>query len=310
MDRKKRPLFKHPPKVRPPKIVPRREVGIAPPAAAFIPPQLNDPRIGMFEPPLPIPFEFYAEDRWNGRGRLKIPKVRHCLYHVYPRTGSLWRTRINALLEALPLFNGKVIVAIAYDGTTEHPEFVESALQGYPVDTIRVHNDPDLREVATFNELFSRLASTKRADHCTLYAHAKGVTRPRDGICQKWVQTLEEICFRHWDHVCRLLTHYPIVGPFLQHTAEHAWHYSGSWFWFRNDRIFGKGDWQTIDSEWHGIESWARGQVEEHEAGVLFGAGKLPSMNLYDVRVWKQHVEPALQLWLEHHPSCLPETPK
>ncbi|HYH65878.1 MAG TPA: methyltransferase domain-containing protein [Urbifossiella sp.] len=228
------------------------------------------------------------------------PAVRHLLYHVYPRREGDWRTRVLRLRERIKMFNGRRVVAVAHDGTTEHPNLVEDALKGTGCEVIAVPNDPNRREVATFLPLFARVAADAAPGHATLYGHAKGVTRPETSTAARWAAALEEVHLDHWPAVADRLRRFPIVGAFQKRGAgwmpEESlsdWHFSGSWFWVRNADLFAR-DWTRIDRFWGGIESYPSLHFAPHEAANLVCGGAVPDVNLYDHAFWERAVEPAL----------------
>jgi hypothetical protein len=266
-------------------------------------------RLIFNSPPHQVEIPTTWDDPFEGVGTLTRPRVRHLLYHVYPRRNSTWRSRILRLRESLPLFNGRRRVAIVYDGTTEHPGMVKDALHDCHCEYIELKNEPERREVWTFRELFEPLAKHTGPDECTLYGHAKGVTRPKEGVCQLWARTLEDLSFDYWPLVERLLTRYSCAGPFRHlgrgwavDESRSVWHYSGSWFWFRNDQIFNRPDWREIDQFWSGIESWLSNKLAPREAGILFGSGHFTSLNLYEEQAWTTVIMNALDDWKRRHP--------
>jgi SAM-dependent methyltransferase len=177
---------------------------------------------------------------------------------------------------------------------------VEDALAGAGCEVIRVANDPNRREVASFLPLFSRLAAHSAPGHVTLFGHAKGVTRPLSSTARRWVEAFEELYLDYWPVVAELLRRFPVVGAFKKNGAgwpsEESlsdWHFSGSWFWVRNAELFAR-DWTRIDHFWGGIESYPSLHFTSGEAANLVCGGAVPAVNLYDHAFWESTVEPAL----------------
>ena len=105
--------------------------------------------------------------------------TRHLLYHVYPSRamgGEPWRWNLAELKRRLPLFGGRRVVAIAHDAGSEPPAAVREALAGEGCEFVELVNEPKLREVLTFEPLFSRVAGDVGEGDATFFAHAKGVT--------------------------------------------------------------------------------------------------------------------------------------
>ncbi len=210
----------------------------------------------------------------------------------------------------LNLFNGKRIVAIAVDGGSAPAGEVKAMLPG--CEFIELENDPDLREVASFEALFSRV-QTDDPDHATIWAHAKSTTNLWGAIPQ-WVDTLYKTMLDFWPVVRRVLTQFPIVGSFKREWASwrlspSQYHYSGSWFAFRNRDLFAKPDWRRIEGlhapgepfAWGGIESYPSIHFQSHEAGVAFFSWAEPGLGPYDLTFWNSRVAPALAAWEALH---------
>jgi hypothetical protein len=224
--------------------------------------------------------------------------VRHLLYHVYPRRGSRWRERVLRLRERIEHFNGRRVVAVASDGTTDPPAHVADALAGCGCEVVPVENDPNLREVATFLPLFERVSELRDPTHATLYAHAKAVTRPEGAACHEWAAALEEVLL-NWPAVAEGLRRHPLAGAFKKvgrgwPESSSDWHFSGSWFWFRNAELFAK-DWRRIDRFWSGIEPYPSLHFPKGHAACVFHAGTVDGVRLYDGGYWERAVRPELE---------------
>lgn len=230
------------------------------------------------------------------------PSVRHLLYHVYPRRGPVWRRNLLWLRERMGLFNGRRLVAVVTDGTTDPAAHVRDALDGTGCEIYELPNDPGRREGATFLTLFEGLVGLDGPEHCTLYAHAKGTTRPASSTAERWAEALAEVCLDYWPLVGRALARHPVAGAFKRpgrgwHPRESRseWHYSGSWFWFRNRDLFSKPDWRRIDSFWGAIESYPSLHFRADEAACLFHEVRVKGAALYDHGYWDREVAPDLE---------------
>jgi hypothetical protein len=236
----------------------------------------------------------------NGRWR------RHLLFHLYPRRGPDWRWHALWLRERMALFNGRRVVAVVTDRTTDPPGQVRDALAGLGIEWVELPNDPGLREVATHAPLFGRLAAETGPGDVTLYAHSKGVANkswPDGGATiRRWTEALYETLVDYWPAVQRLLETHPLAGSFKRRgrywqESVATWHYSGSWFWFRNRDLYAR-DWRRIDRFWSGIESYPGLHFGVEEAGVVFGHG-FPGESSWPYRaeVWRDHFGPELERW-------------
>jgi hypothetical protein len=242
--------------------------------------------------------------------------TRNLLAHVYPVAGNgVWQRNVRQLVRRIGLFNGRRVVAIMLDAAIDPPAKVRAEFAGCgDVEFIELRNDAQLREVASFLPLFESVESTDPTQ-ATLYIQAKGVTRPADHTSHLWTEILYETHLDYWGFVERLLRQFPIAGAFKKLGAgwsaeqtQSDWHYSGSWLWFRNDQLFSKPDWRTIDQFWSGIEPYPSLHFRPHEAGELFMSGTMPSMQLYPTGEpntgWNyitRTVMPALVRWRAEH---------
>ena len=223
--------------------------------------------------------------------------IRNLLYHMMPIPGR-WQRHAAMLKERLYLFNGRKIMAVVTDpGKLDDPRLVTQMLPEFEI--IEVPNNPFRREVGTFERLFSNLAASP--NEVTLYAQSKGITR--GGQTDRWADVLYETMIDYWPHALKLLNRHPIVGSFLKTgrgwtDAESAsqWHFSGSWFWFRNADLFAK-NWRRIDQFYSGIEAYPSLHFNLNEVGNLFYRGTVEGTNLYDGQFWRKTIEPALAIW-------------
>jgi hypothetical protein len=211
----------------------------------------------------------------------KPPFVRNLIYHLYPKKGNgVWQWNVQELLKRINLFDGKRVIAIVTDSSTDDPSLVKQAFAGSVHDFIVLPNDSKLREVVTFKALFNRV-ETHDPKQVTLYAHGKGV---RHGMSdetqrtpQRWAEMIYESMLDYWPIVEQRLVEYPVVGSFKKvgrgfRESKSTWHYSGSWTWFRNRDMFMK-DWEKIDNYWYGIEPYFSLHFPKEQAGVVFKEG-------------------------------------
>lgn len=251
----------------------------------------------------------YATDEPVARptpARVSPPFTRNLLYHMHPVPGR-WQWHAHMLQAKLPLFDGRRIMAITTGNGLDRPEDVRAACPGF--EFIEVKNNPALREVATFEPLFGALRPN--AGDVTLYAQSKGVTRPPDHTAHRWAELLYELNCDYWPHVERLLAEYPLAGCFKKHgrgwkESASRWHYSSSWFWFRNRDLLSK-NWRKIDRFWSGIEPYPSLHFSAEEAGTIFHEGKVPGTNLYSRTFMQTVIEPEYAKWglaheLDHQP--------
>ncbi len=232
--------------------------------------------------------------------------VRNLLWYCYPRSGNgVWQRNVGQLLKRIRLFNGRRVVAIATDSTTDPAQHVIDQFGDRVHEFIEIPNDPHLREVAAFLDLVGRV-ETQDPRHITFYGHAKGTTRrPNDtAAAGHWADVMYQTCLDFPALVEEQLKRFHVTGSFKNHgpafvgSSSH-FHYAGSFFFFRNKELF-KRDWRNIDVEWYGSESAPGKWFKPEEGGSLF----LPNtgaFTLYNEASYQATVLPALEKWKETH---------
>ncbi len=220
--------------------------------------------------------------------------IRNLIYHLYPRSvenGRIWRWNIEMLKSRLSLFNGKRVIGIAVDNTTDPVEYVKSALYGTGFEFIEVPNVPSLREVTTFLQLLSKV-ETLDPTQVTFYGHAKGITSQSWSQGSKtWTEALYTTNLDYWPAVQKLLAEYPMVGAFKRHgfcfpeSPRSTYHYSGSFRWCRNADLF-KRNWKDIDQAWIGVESAPSLIFTSDEAACIMGEFNEVGLALYQKDTW------------------------
>lgn len=234
--------------------------------------------------------------------------TRHLLYHVWPVRGrGIWQLNIDRLLSRVALFNGRRVIAVAVGPGTDTADAVREYVRGHGFRVLEFENDPALREVRTFHRLWEQVEDFGRG-HATFYGHAKGVRHPhnRGVTVHAWTRLMYEACLDHWPHVSRLLGEFPVAGPFLRTRHFFAgsraeWHYSGSFYWVRNDAVQA-ANWREIDWHWWGIESWPGLHWGSDQAAVIFGEEGIDThdLNLYTPAVCTT-VEGRFRPWSQHY---------
>lgn len=230
--------------------------------------------------------QFHAMDAVRPVGQ------RHMLYHILPRRGPfIWQLNVQRLLSRIELFDGVRSIAIATDHNCDDAAAVREAFRGHRVDNwIVVPNNPSLREVATWKPLWE---SVQGREGAVWYGHAKGVMRPinRGTTIHRWTRLLYAANLDYWPIVARLLGSFAVAGALKKvghgfRGSKSTWHYSGSFFWGRLDKIGHR--WRAIDSIWFGVESWPGIHFPPAQAGIIFGTGGVPELDMYAMRRFTQ----------------------
>lgn len=224
---------------------------------------------------------------------------KHLLMHVWPRVTphDTWRITLGEVKRRWGLFDGRKTVAVAGSHDAASVREVRDFLPRDPaLEVFGVPNDPALREVATFVPLMETVRDQEGA---TFYCHGKGSTHHATSICQEWGRTMCEVLLDHPAMIDRALERHDLAGCFRQARRfgmrPDNWHFSGTFFWFRNDSVFRSGlAWHDVDPLWFGTESWPGKMYSQRHAACAFldWCG-----DLYSEEYWSRVVRPSLERW-------------
>lgn len=199
------------------------------------------------------------------------PTKFNLIYHVTPMGNYKWN--LELLRERLHVFNGKKIAAVAQGPGLDDIRIVQSLLPD--VECAPFDNNPKLRETATLKPLLNSVFSTAR-EEATFYAHTKGVTHTDNEAITKWTLALYQKNLDNMEHIAALLEDYPVVGAFKRYGVfsnfppGSKWHYSGTFFWFRNRELVHRPSWQIVPKHKYGAEAYPSLIFTAAEAGVSF----------------------------------------
>jgi hypothetical protein len=212
---------------------------------------------------------------------------RHLIYHIYPIAGSgWWQWNLKQLLRRIDQFDGVRSVAIVTPGpphgkvrgTTgrgqnaplDAVEDVQAAFGDTHIDNwIIRQNDPQRWEAVTR----AALIGTLPANGVTFYGHAKGTTHAADTAnVRLWTEMMYSACLDSPEEVDGHLKGKYFTGAFrcVQAFGASSWHYSGTFYWFRNDSRILSVKCREI---WFGVEEWPGVVVPHEHSGCLFGDG-------------------------------------
>jgi hypothetical protein len=191
------------------------------------------------------------------------------------------------------LFDGRWVIGVVTDQHTESFAQVQHELR-WKRDIIFVNkpNDPDRREVQTWNEMWAHVPTDD--DSVTFYCHAKGATRGEQ-IVQWWTDIAWHILCDYPDLVDEALRRRPVVGIFKRegftpgYPWPCAWHFSGSFYWVKSRQAP-----RSIDPHGWGVETWPGRHFKEEDACCLFME---KTVSCYDQKYWDFAVTPAFQYW-------------
>ena len=217
------------------------------------------------------------EDPKAALKELEAP-TRNLIYHITPMGN--WRWNLAHILKdrIWELFTGKKAFAVA-QGPGLEPllnvvEFMEGMidLESPDVTIEKIGNHPVLRETHSFPMLLLRASEWTGY---TFYGHTKGVTRGDDPAVKLWTEALYH--FNLDNFPAELLEQYPVVGAIKRHGTfpnfprSSRWHYSGTFFWFRNEDLFSKLNWTEVPQTRYGAEAYLSMLFPLDQAGCIAG---------------------------------------
>jgi len=232
--------------------------------------------------------------------------IRNLIVHCYPRKSGKWRRTLRHLERAWGQFTGRKIITIAHDECCSAPAEVA---REWPADCeiIIKPNDRPLQEVASFVPMLERVES-RDPDEFTTYVHCKGATQPDGHASHLWCDGMAAANLDYPQLLeCLFASGKNIVGAFRSHglwsfPGYHNWHYAGTWFTFRNSRIFGELDWRNINQDFMGVEAWP-GIVPVEESGCLF-YDNANTAHLYNLDFWRDNITLSLKHWRKSLEKC------
>lgn len=231
--------------------------------------------------------------------------VRHLTYHLYP-AGPMWRWNVEQLLQRLSLFNGRRLVAIVTDqGSAEFGEAAE-LFAGVDVELLPLTNDPARKELVSHVAMVEALASYRGDADVTWYGHGKGVGSHTYGEgVRRWTLEMYRATLDYWPAVARELRGHAAVGVYRRvmspaTAARASWHYSGSFRWLRNKDLY-RRNWQAIDPNFYGSETYPGRQFSFEEASCLFGEFAYAGVGLYLLSEWEAWAAAAAEEWYAAH---------
>jgi hypothetical protein len=207
-------------------------------------------------------------------GRAELPEItrRNLIYHCYPtQANESWRWQAERIAKTANQFNGHRIIAIAVDDTTHDLTEVYKTF-GKAFEFTPLSNDTRLRETASFKNLLQTVASTD-AHEATFYGHSKGNSTTGNPIgAEFWARASYHVLLNDSKRINGVLRYWSACGlniinllgnriypTGLQHGE---WLFSGTFFWFRHDRIFTVPNWDVVPDDRYGTEAWVSGLLK------------------------------------------------
>lgn len=210
--------------------------------------------------------------------------AKNLIYFIWWNPDSIMlEYNLRFLKKYINVFDGQRIIKIAYDKYSPPKSVVRDL--GAEI----VSNDPVLNEAPHFKESLSRLNN----NGITFYAHAKGVSRQVNKPLMLWVKIMYDYNLKTLPDLSQKL----FSGCFgkLRPGSEQVpvdWHYSGSFYWFRNDEVLRRYNSQNIpkniDNRWF-TENFPGWIAKQEEVEFKVYASDEKGFNLYSEKFWMKN---------------------
>jgi len=222
------------------------------------------------------------------------------MFHVWP-FGDGWKRHVEKLAPVVDQFERKLL-GIAVDSSTASAAEVEAAF-GPNWEVTEVVNNPSkrhgLREVATYQKMMPLLSSG--VNDVTFCGHGKGAQAHTAGAepITWWTDAMYETILYNTSGVLDAMRNgASIVGSLRRHGNQlgtpFKWHYSGSFYAFRNVTAFSNGV-PDHQQTWWGTESWPGDHFPLAASHCMFGD------NINDLYKPEQQPRAELTEWREQH---------
>ena len=233
-----------------------------------------------------------------------VNPVRNLVMHVWPTRNGAWRWNLDQILRRIDLFNGKRVLGIVTDSTTETANAVKAHVAGHGFEFFEAANKKKLGEVVTFVPTMERVASTD-PNGVTFRCHAKGSKhKPFGGepqTVQRWAAAMYETLLDDWPAVADALESHTLAGSFKRYVGmgKIPYHYSGTFYWLRNHKVFSNPRWRQVAKTYAGVEMWPAVVASDSEAACLFSdyADAKTVGDAYLEKNWSAYISEELERW-------------
>jgi len=215
--------------------------------------------------------------------------------HLWP-VKTFWKKHVDKWNELAELLNGKCIVGIGVDETTD--SFAEVAKYfSEKFELIELQNTPQ-GENPTFRELIKRIPSGN--NDVLIYCHGKGV-RPHTNASEAvkiWTEHMyESVVFNYKKAIEKLAEGYKCFGSYrtfgdMPLSPRYRWHYSGTFFIVRAKYLQNT----IVKNGYGGVECWPGDNIPATEAYCEFLDGQ-PLKLGYDINSLYPDIIDLQMLW-------------
>jgi hypothetical protein len=207
--------------------------------------------------------------------------IRNLFYQICPIShNNEWKFNLDHLRKHLHKFNGKLIFIIKTGHLMVDKKDVLAYLSPPEKSTILfMDNNPELGEANGFFKGLDLLKSHQK-DEITFYAHTKGVSpnyleEDRYKI-RGWTAFMYDYNLNNIEAVDNIMENYACCGCLKvgdkYMNVPVAWHYCGSFYWFRHDKVFDSPEFSNIGpASYYSSEFFLGFLIPESEAFCIAG---------------------------------------
>lgn len=233
--------------------------------------------------------------------------TKNLLYFVWANGSDMVNWNINQLKKRWHLFDGKKVIGVTYSKPTD----VDSVIRQFPRDVtvLTAENNRKLGEMALFFDLLEQV-KTIDPNQVTFYAHAKGVkylTHPKLPAIKQWAKEMYETLLDYPGWSVSNLDKFAMSGTFMHESSMRAfrvashWHFSGTFYWFRNIEVFSK-TWNETMPGYYGSEIWAGVMFDKSQVQTAIDSIRPRDFRaLSNPKSWESSLGSKLKKWKHEH---------
>ena len=200
-------------------------------------------------------------------------KTLNLLFHICPFTEGReqWKWNVHQLKRYASWTNGKRVVSIVQGHGIDLVEDVLHEFDDFRIDKLIVRVNSGLCEMETFPHAIKEIASTN-SDEAFFYCHAKGTSKPAGSpelkAAKLWTGYMYRFLFGNRARTLEALNRYSAAGSFKEESGAFGtnWHFSGTFWGIRHDRLFSRADWDDFSLHRSSIEFYPSRYFQWHEA--------------------------------------------
>ena len=220
------------------------------------------------------------------------------IYQVCPiDNNNEWLLNIKSLLPFLKKFNNELIIVIKTGLEMVSATEVKKQFNMFKnIKFLEMENDTEFGESKSFITALREVKSNDQ-NECTFYAHTKGVSPKISETELKNVKEWRTRSYLHnlndFGYIENIMKNHYVIGCFslhkkFPHMQNVAWHFSGSYFWFRHDIIFANENWHQQMISPYSIECLPALISPKKKAFCIYADNYKGNLYQYTAKDWQK----------------------